>query len=51
MVKKFMCIKHAEDCYALQESIRFVVSNIKSFVLLNNIYQCGKWHFSYALIS
>lgn len=24
MVKKFMCIKHAEDCYALEESIRFV---------------------------
>ena len=24
MVKKLMCIKHAEDCYALQESVRFV---------------------------
>ena len=24
MVKKFMCVKHAEDCYALQEAVRFV---------------------------
>ena len=24
MVKKLMCIKHAEDCYTLQESVRFV---------------------------
>ena len=24
MVKKLMCIKHAEDCYVLQESVRFV---------------------------
>ena len=24
MVKKLMRIKHAEDCYALQESVRFV---------------------------
>ena len=24
MVKKLMCIKHAKDCYALQESVRFV---------------------------
>ena len=24
MVKKFMCVKHADDCYALQEAVRFV---------------------------
>ena len=24
MVKKFMCVKDAEDCYALQEAVRFV---------------------------
>ena len=24
MVKKFICIKHAEDCYGLQEAIWFV---------------------------
>ena len=24
MAKKFMCVKHAEDCYALQEAVRFV---------------------------
>ena len=26
MVKKLICIKHAEDCYALQEAVRFVVT-------------------------
>ena len=25
MVKKFICIKHAEDCHTLQEGTRFVV--------------------------
>ena len=29
MVKKLMCIKHAEDCYALQEAVRFVVCNLQ----------------------
>ena len=24
MVKKFMCVKHADDCYALQVAVRFV---------------------------
>ena len=33
MVKKLMCIKHAEDCYALQESVRFVTYSVHGFSL------------------
>ena len=38
MVKKFMCIKHAGDCYALQESVRCVALRITPQLLLVEIF-------------
>ena len=26
-MKKLICIKHAEDCYSLQQAVRFVTIN------------------------
>ena len=54
MVKKLMCIKHAEDCYALQESVRFVTymdfllnmtSIAKVMGISNNLTTKGKTSF------
>ena len=38
MVKKFMCIKHAGDCYVLQESVRYVALRITPQLLLVEIF-------------
>jgi len=34
MVKKFMCVKHAEDCYALQEAVSKIIGHV-----ISDVYQ------------